>query len=377
MASLYFDHASATPLDPRVLDVMLPYFSECFANPSSLYKQGRLARDAVERARFQVASSIGAQPNEIVFTSGGTEANNLALIGGALARESFCRRILTSAVEHQAILQPCRWLQDKGWDVEFLPVAATGVLDPASMRVVQGDIAVCSLMLANNEIGTIQPIAELFRLAKKLGAWTHTDACQALGYIPIDVTDLFADMLTLNSGKIYGPKGCGALYVRKGIELAPLLLGGKQEFGIRAGTENVPAVVGFGAACELALESMKEEVVRLKKLQEYLIEQLLILPGCFLNGDASLRLPNNINVSFQGVESEALLFYLDQAGIMLSSGSACSQGALASHVLLAIGRDAELAQGSIRITFGRQTTPDDIEFLIANVRALLVKLRTL
>lgn len=373
--SLYFDYASATPVDPRVLEAMMPYFDVCYANASSLYQMGRAAREAVENARSQVAVSIGAKAHEIVFTSGGTEANNLAIFGTARARKLYAKRLVTSQIEHQAILKPMSWLESQGWSVNYLPVNSSGLIEVDTIDWQSEKTALCSLMLANNEIGTVQPLVDIFKQARKNGAYTHTDACQALGYIPIRVNELQADLLSLNSGKIYGPKGCGVLYIKEGIEIDPLFYGGKQEMSRRAGTENVAAIVGFGLACELATNALEEEVVRLRSLQQIMFKQLEVVPGCFINGDVDQRLPGNINVSFEDIEAEALMIYLDKAGIMVSSGSACSQAMTASHVLLAIGRNEALAQRSLRISLGRMTNEEDVLFLLATLEKLVVKLR--
>ncbi len=373
--SLYFDYASATPVDPRVVEAMMPYLTDCFANPSSLYRQGRDAREAVELARSRVATAIGADPKEIVFTSGGTEANNLAILGVAEARVGYSKKIVTTTIEHQAVLQPCQSLHEKGWQIEYLPVTDNGLVRDTTLLKSAGNFSLCSVMLANNEIGTVQPIQDLFHLAHKRGAYTHTDACQALGYIPINVHAMEIDLLSLNSGKVYGPKGCGALYIKRGIEIAPMQYGGKQELGRRAGTENVPAIVGFGLACEIAVDQLGQEVARLKVMQDYLFNALVKLGG-IINGDTENRLPNNVNVSFEGIEPEALLFYLDRCGIMVSSGSACSQSTMvASHVLRALGRNDNLAQSSLRISLGRQTTQSDCDVLLSELATILHNLK--
>lgn len=375
--SIYLDYASATPVDPRVLAVMLPYFNEHFANPSSIYHQGRLAREAIERARDQVALSVGAKPAEIIFASGGTEANNLAIFGVTQANQSQGKHIIISAIEHQAVLQPCRALEKRGWKVSLLKVSDKGIVDVEHLKRLSGEESVlCSVMLANNEIGTIQPLAEIGAILRKKNVYFHTDACQALGLVPINVHDLQVDLLTLNSGKVYGPKGVGALYVARGVKMESQVRGGKQEYSLRAGTENVAGIVGFGEACELAIKSLSKESVRIKKLRDTLLSNILKIPGTRANGDLSLRLVNNINISFEGIEPEALLLYLDQMNVAVSSGSACAQSDMtASHVLLALGVERTLAQASLRITLGRMTTVEEIAKVAEILPKVVEKLR--
>lgn len=370
---IFLDYASATPLDPRVLEAMLPYFHANFSNPSSLYQSGTAAREAIEAARWQVADSVGAKPEEIIFTSGGTEANNLALFG-SIGCVSQGKRIVTSTIEHQSILQPCKILSERGCEVVYLPAKADGLVDLENVMFTE-PVAIASLMLVNNEVGTIQPVKEFSRTMKRLKAHVHTDACQALGRVVIDVKDLGVDLLTVNSGKIYGPKGMGALFVRKGIRLDPLLYGGKQELGMRAGTENVAAIVGFGKACILAVESLEKEQIRLAQMKQSLLKNLLKLPGVRVNGHQVQTVPNIINVSCDAIEPEALVFYLNAAGVELSSSSACTQTAGASHVLLALGLDQADAQRSIRISLGKMTTEEELANFMQVMVATVEKLR--
>lgn len=360
--SIYFDYASATPVDPRVLAVMLPYFTEHFANPASLHHEGRQAKKAVDKARHQVASAIGAKAEDVIFTAGGTEANNLAIFGVAQMNQSKPGHVICSAIEHQSVLQPCRTLERRGWKLSMANVMSDGIVDLDYLStIVSDDTALCSIMLANNEIGTIQPLAEIAALLKKKNIPLHTDACQALGWLPIDIHQLGCKLMTLNSGKVYGPKGVGALYVSSEVKMEPQLWGGHQESSHRASTENVAGIVGFGEACAIAVAELTVEVERVRGLRNLLLTHILAISGTRLNGSESRRLVNNINVSVAGVEPEALLLYLDQAGIAVSSGSACNQSDMtASHVLLSLGLDNISAQTSLRITLGRMTTLDDV-----------------
>ena len=374
---VFLDYASATPVDPRVWDAMLPYFSANFSNPSSPYYSGKVAREAVENARGQVAQSVGAEPNEVIFTSGGTEGNNIAILGVARALQNERKHILTCKTEHQSVLQPCYYLERQGWNLSYLPLDLDGVVDSDTKQVFFDEFSLCSVMLVNNEVGIIQPIAEISRKVKKKKALMHTDACQALGHIPINVNLLGVDLLTLNSGKIYGPKGAGALYIRQGTQLSSCTYGGKQELGIRPGTENVPAIVGFGVACSLAVLEMEEEHKRFKIFQNSLLSVLLKVPGVFLNSARKKSVPNIINISVADIEPEALVMFLNAAGIEVSSSSACTQSLGASHVLLALGHDQSRAQSSIRISLGRMTTQEEIDYVIQILLATVEKLRTL
>ncbi len=363
MPRIYLDYASTTPLDPRVLEAMLPYFSERFGNASSLHTLGQEARAAVDEARRILAQALGAQPSEVVFTSGATESDNWAILGVAWANEGRGRHLITSAVEHHAVLEPCRFLEAHGWEVTYLPVDRYGRVDPDDVRrALRDDTVLVSVMHANNEIGTLQPVAEIARICRERGVLVHTDATQSFGALPLHVDALGVDLLSASAHKRYGPKGVGLLYVRKGTRILPLLRGGSQERGRRAGTENVPGIVGFGRAIAIALAEREQEQTRIQQLRDRLIEGLLRIEGACLNGHPTDRLPNNVNVSFAGTDSETLLLNLDLAGIAASSGSACTAGSLEpSHVLRAIGLAEELARGTVRFTLGRWTTEEEVE----------------
>ncbi|OGC82664.1 MAG: cysteine desulfurase NifS [Candidatus Abawacabacteria bacterium RBG_16_42_10] len=376
--SIYLDHASATPVDPRVLKVMLPYFTHWYANPASLYSIARKVKTDVEKARSVVAGSINARPEEIIFTAGGTEANNLALFGVAQALRNRGNHVITSQIEHQSILSPCKVLEKQGFKVTYIGVDQFGLVNPKEIeRAITPETILVSIMLANNEIGTIQPLTDIGKITRRHKVYFHTDASQCLGLLPVDVQGLKLDLLTLNSGKIYGPKGVGALYVRRGTQIRPSILGGSQEMGLRAGTSNVPGIIGFAKACELATKDQEKEQKRLSNLRDKLITEILKIPGSRLNGHATERLANNINVSFSGIESEALLFYLDTSGIYASAGSACHTSTISpSHVLLAIGLSPELAQGSLRFTLGRSTKSQDIAYVSQVLSTTIDKLRS-
>ena len=374
---IYLDHHATTPVDPRVLKAMLPFFSEKFGNPSSrTHRPGWDASDAVERARKQVAALIGASAREIVFTSGATEANNLAIAGVAAAAPADRRHIVTVATEHKAVLDPCFALEAQGWQVTVLPVAATGLVDLAAVaEAVTPDTALVSVMLANNEIGVVQPLADIARLAHAQGAIVHTDAVQALGKLPIDVAALDVDLASFSAHKVYGPKGVGALYVKRGVDkrLRAQVRGGGQERGLRGGTPNVPGIVGFGAACEVAGQDLPVEMARLEVLRDRL--WLLLrnaLEGVTLNGAVTPRLPGNLNVSFEGIDGEALLLAITDVAV--SSGAACTS-AEPSHVLTALGLDTRRALASLRFGLGRDTTADDITQAAEHIGAVVAQLR--
>jgi cysteine desulfurase len=373
---IYLDHAATTPVCEESLQAMLPFFSTAFGNASSLYSLGQEAREAVEIARAQVAEAIGADPDEVFFTSGGTEADNWALKGAALA---FDRpgHILLSSIEHHAVLEAGEWLRDQGWNVELVPVDGCGLVDPADVAgCIRPETALVSVMHANNEVGTIQPVAAIGALCRERGVLFHVDAVQTVGSIPVCVNELGCDLLSLSAHKFYGPKGAGALYVRHGTHLAPLVHGGRQESGRRGGTVNVPAVVGMGAAVEKATAVREAEAVRTAALRKQLVDQVLSeVTSAVLTGHPSLRLPNNVHFCFAGVEAEPLLIALDAQGICASAGSACSAGSNEpSHVLLAMGVDRDLARGALRLTLGRSTTTEQIAFvasaLVENVNDL-------
>lgn len=380
MRRVYLDHAATTAVHPEVLQTMLPYLQDQFGNPSSIYSWGREAKAAIENARAQVAALINADPSEIIFTGSGTEADNFALSGVTDALDQRGAHIITSKIEHHAILHTAEALERKGYKVTYLPVNTEGLVNPEILKeaFTEGTVLV-SIMFANNEIGTIEPIAELAQITKEHGALFHTDAVQAVGNLPIDVKQLDIDLLSLSGHKIYGPKGVGALYVRRGTRIKPLLHGGAQERKLRAGTENVPGIVGLGKAAELARLELAERQTHLTELREYLIDGVLSsIDHVRLNGHRSLRLPGNTNFSFEYIEGESLLLSLDLAGIAASSGSACTSGSLEpSHVLMAIGLPHEVAHGSLRLTIGRENTKEDIDYLLSVLPNMVKRLRSM
>lgn len=364
---VYLDYAATTPLAPEVWAEMASFYSTAFANPASVYTPALEARQAVEEARTRVAEAIGADPGEIFFTSGGTEADNWVIKGCAEACREGKRHLLVSGIEHKAVLEPARWLAGRGFQVELVPVDASGVVDPEAVaRRLRRDTFLVSIMHANNEIGTIQPIEEIGALCREREVLFHTDAVQTLGKIPLNVQTMPVDFVTLSAHKIYGPKGVGALYIRRGAQIAPLHHGGEQERGLRAGTLNVPAIVGFGAAASLAQRMMASETERLARLRDRLIEGVLnSVPGASLTGSQRRRLPNNAHFTIDGVEGEALLLALDAQGVCASAGSACTAGSNEpSHVLLAMGMDVGRARGALRLTLGRPTTEADVDYAV-------------
>jgi cysteine desulfurase len=378
MERVYLDHNATTPLDPRVLESMIPLLQEGFGNPSSLHWFGQQARAALDEARSEVAALIGAAPAEIVFTASGTEADNIALRGVAgMAREPR-RKIVISAVEHHAVLNTARALSGEGWPVETVPVTAGGRVDVEDLRAkVDEQTALVSLMLANNETGVIQPVEEAVRLAREHGALVHVDAVQAAGKIPLDVTRLDVDLLSLSAHKLYGPKGVGALYVRRGTRLQAFVRGGAQERNRRAGTENVAGIAGFGRAARVAREELMREGARLTELRDRLEERLLKIPGTRRNGEGP-RVPNTTNLSFEGVEAESLLIALDLMGIAVSTGAACAAGGVEpSHVLRAMGLPVEQVQASLRFSLGRGTTPAHVDRAAEAVGACIERQRRL
>ncbi|GAC1371797.1 MAG: cysteine desulfurase NifS [Candidatus Saccharimonadales bacterium] len=386
---IYLDHAAATPLDPGVLEAMLPYLKEEYANPSSLYTAARTTRGAVETARASIANILGAKPTEIVFTSGGTEGNNLAIQG--VLRAYPGASWVTTAIEHDSVLACAEVLRAEGHKASVVPVKPTGIVDPKAVEAAVTDATVLvSVMLANNEIGTIQPMADIAKLVATVRTdrarrgvdrpfYLHTDAVQAANYLDLHVARMGVDLLTLNGSKIYGPKGTGALYIRHATVMQPLQFGGGQERGRRSGTENVAAIVGLARALELATASREPESRRLAALRDTLYAGLLnALPDALVNGDPRRRLPNNLNLTIPGVEGEALILYLDNVGIQASTGSACSTGSLdPSHVLLAIGRTASEANSSLRLTLGRSTTTADVEAALTALPPIVTRLREL
>lgn len=364
MNRIYLDHAATTAVSPEVLREMLPCMTECFGNAASIHGTGREAHRALDRARKQVAAVLGAQPQEIYFTSGGSESDNWAVKGVAWAARGRGKHVITSAVEHHAVLNACAWLEGMGFEVTRLPVDALGRVDPDSVaRAVRPDTVLISVMTANNEIGTLQPIREIGEIARSRGVPFHTDAVQAAGHIPVNVEELQVDLLSLSAHKFHGPKGVGVLYVRRGTKLDSLIHGGAQERGLRAGTPNVPGAVGLAKALELASASLPESADRVRALRDQLIREIRArIPDAVLNGDPERRLPGNVHFSFPGVDGEALLLRLDLAGIACSGGSACTSGAQEpSHVLAAIGQAPELAKGGLRMTLGEENTPEEIK----------------
>jgi len=378
MKKIYLDHAATTPTDPAVLESMIPWFRDRFGNPSSPHTFGREGRAAVETAREKVAALLGAGPMEVVFTSGGTESDTMALWGVARALRDRGNHIVVSSVEHHAVLEPCRELAGEGFEITQLPVDANGMVDPDdAARALTHRTILVSVMHANNEIGTIQPVAEIARLAHAKGIYVHTDAVQTFGHVPFTVDEIEADLLSLSAHKLYGPKGVGALFIRKGIRIAPLLRGGGQERGRRASTENVPGIVGLGRAAEVARENMAGEAAELARLRERLIEGIRErIEGLRFNGHPERRLPGNVSVSFEGVEAEPLLLTLDLMGIACSGGSACSSTSVeVSHVLSAIGREAGMARGTIRFSLGRETSEEDIDRVLEVLPPVVKRLR--
>ena len=380
MKRAYLDYAATTPTHPDVVKAMLPYFSDAFGNPSSIYSYGQEARGAIEEARGSVASLIGAREDEVVFTSGGTESDNSAIVGAAFARQGKRDHIIASAIEHHAVLETCKSLERRGFQVTYLPVDEYGLVDPEELKKALTDrTAVVSVMHANNEVGTIQPVAELAAIAREAGACFHTDAVQTVGHIPVNVDQLGVDMLSMSAHKLYGPKGVGALYIRKGTKLVPFMHGGGQERNRRGGTENVAGIVGLGKAAEIARREMEEEAARLTILRDCLTKRILgQIEDTRLNGHPKKRLPNNVNVSISYVEGESMLLNLDLEGICASTGSACSSSSLeASHVLLALGLSHEQAHASLRFSMGKWTTEEDIDRVVETLPPVVAKLRAM
>lgn len=375
---VYLDHAATTYVRPDVFEAMKPYFCEKFGNASSIYSIGRETKKAVENAREQVAKALGAQPREIFFTASGSEADNWAIKGVAYANKAKGNHIITSSIEHPAIMSTCQQLEKEGFEVTYLPVDSDGLVSVEDLRAAIKDTTILvSIMTANNEIGTIQPIAELGAVAKEKGILFHTDAVQAIGNVKIDVNEMNIDMLSLSAHKFYGPKGVGALFIRKGVKINNLIHGGHQERGKRASTENVPGIVGLAKAIEIATENLEEYNKKLISLREKTIEGIMAkVPYVKLNGHRHQRLPGNVNFSFQFIEGESLLLMLDMKGICGSSGSACSSGSLdPSHVLMAIGLTHEIAHGSLRLTFGEENSEEDVDYILSVIPEIVAKLR--
>jgi len=375
---IYFDHAATTPVRKEVLEEMLPYFSDRFGNASTVYSIGRQSKKAVEEARERVAKALNADIREIFFTGSGTEADNWAIKGVAYANRTKGKHIITTSIEHHAVLHTCQYLEKEGFEVTYLSVDKDGLINIEELKAaIRPDTILITIMFANNEIGTIQPIQEIGRIAKEKGIYFHTDAVQAAGNVKIDVNALNIDLLSLSAHKFYGPKGIGALYIRKGVKITSFMHGGAQERGRRASTENVPAIVGLGKAIEIADSRIDEYNKHLIDLREKAYNEIMNkIPFVRLNGHRHNRLPGNLNFSFEFVEGESLLLMLDMKGICASSGSACTSGSLdPSHVLLAIGLPHEIAHGSLRLTFGEDNTIEDVDYLMSVLPDIVARLR--
>lgn len=375
---VYLDHAATTYVKPEVFEEMKPYFCEHFGNASSIYSLGRDTKKAVDEARERVAKALGAQPNEIYFTGSGSEADNWAIKGIAAANKKKGNHIITSSIEHHAVLNTCKYMEGEGFEVTYLPVDQDGLISLEDLKnAIKDTTILISIMFANNEIGTIQPIKEIGAIAKEKGILFHTDAVQAIGNIPVNVKDMNIDLLSLSAHKFYGPKGVGVLYIRKGIKIASFIHGGQQERGKRASTENIPGIIGLGKAIELAANNLEVYNKKIITLREKTIEGLMAkIPYIRLNGHRHNRLPGNVNISFQYIEGESLLLMLDMMGVCGSSGSACSSGSLdPSHVLMAIGLPHEIAHGSLRLSFGEENSEEDVEYILEEIPKIVSRLR--
>lgn len=377
---IYLDNAATTKTAPEVVDAMIPYFTEHYGNASSIYSLGSASKKAITDSRKIIADKLGAKQEEIYFTAGGSESDNWALKATAEAYASKGRHIITTKIEHHAILHTCEYLEKKGFEITYLDVDADGLVHPETLEAaIRPDTILVSIMFANNEIGTIEPIKELAAIAKAHGALFHTDVVQAFGQVPIDVNELKIDMLSASGHKLNGPKGIGFLYIRTGVKIRSFVHGGAQERSRRAGTENVPGIVGLGTAVERAFRIMEDKTAKETELRDYLITRIeKEIPYCKLNGHRTRRLPNNVNFSFQFVEGESILIMLDMKGICASSGSACTSGSLdPSHVLLAIGMKHEEAHGSLRLTLSEENTKEEIDFVVDNLKAIIDRLRSM
>ena len=378
MNRIYLDHAATTPVKPEVLDAMMPYFTQSFGNPSSIYQVAQINKKAIDDARETIAKHLGANTNEIFFTSGGTEADNWAIKGIVEANKNKGNHIITTKIEHHAVLHTCEYLEKQGFEVTYLDVNEEGVIDLEALKAAIKDTTILiSIMYANNEVGTIMPIKEIGAIAKEHGIAFHTDAVQAIGQVRIDVKEQNIDALSLSGHKIYGPKGIGVLYIRRGLRITNLIHGGAQERGRRAGTENVPAIVGIAKAMELAYTDFEAKNERIKGLRDKLMNGILeSIPYSKLNGSSTNRLVNNVNIGFEFVEGESLLLLLDMNGVAASSGSACTSGSLdPSHVLLALGLPHEKAHGSLRLTLGEGTTEQDVDYVLEKLPAIVQRMR--
>ena len=377
---IYLDHAATTAVHPDVLKEMLPYFTDKFGNPSSVYGFAANNKNKLTEARETIAGVLGAKPEEIYFTAGGSESDNWALKATFEAYKNKGNHIITTKIEHHAILHTCKYLENRGYDVTYLDVDENGLVDLNILEAaIRPDTFLISIMFANNEIGTIEPIKEIGEIAHRHGILFHTDAVQAFGQIPIRADEMNIDMLSASGHKFNGPKGIGFLYIKKGLKLKSFIHGGQQERGRRAGTENVPGIVGIAKACEIAMAEMEERMKKETELRDYLIERILKeIPYTRLNGHSKKRLPNNVNISFQFVEGESILIMLDMAGICASSGSACTSGSVdPSHVLLAIGLPHEIAHGSLRLTLGYENTKEEMDMLVDNLKRIITNLRNM
>ena len=376
---IYADNAATTKMSEAAIEAMTACMKSCFGNPSSLYSIGQRAKEKLEEAREEIAAVINAEPREIIFTSGGSEADNQALLTAAInGRRRGKNHIVSSAFEHHAVLHTLKKLEKNGFEVTLLPVHENGIVDPAELEAaIREDTCLVTIMTANNEIGTIQPVAQIGEICRRHGIPFHTDAVQAVGHLPIDVKAQHIDMLSASAHKFHGPKGVGFLYVRRGIPVQSLIEGGAQERGKRAGTENLPGILGMTAALKEAVAGMDTANAHMKQIRDHLIRGLSEIPHCALNGDAERRLAGNVNFSFEGIEGESILILLDQKGISASSGSACTSGALdPSHVLLAIGRIHDVAHGSLRLSIGEDTTIEEADYIIAAVKQVVAHLRS-
>ncbi|MCI9475452.1 MAG: cysteine desulfurase NifS [Emergencia sp.] len=380
MRQVYLDYSATTPVKEEVLQEMIPYFTEQFGNPSSLYTMGLTSKEAVDKARSQVAALIGADSKEIYFTGCGSEADNWAVFGTVDKFKEKGNHIITTRIEHHAMLHSCEFLEKNGYKVTYLEVEPDGTVKPENLEAAITDQTILiSIMMVNNEVGTIEPIKELAAIAKKHGILFHTDAVQALANVPIDVKDLGVDMLSVSAHKIYGPKGIGALYIRKGLRISNYMHGGAQEMGRRAGTENLAGIVGFGKAAELAKINMEEHIAHCSQLRDYLIDRITReIPDTFVNGTMEHRHPGNANITFKYIEGESILLLLDYKGVSVSTGSACSSKSLEpSHVLTALGVPVEMVHGTVRFTVGDFTTKEDIDYVIESLKEIVEKLRAL
>lgn len=380
MKQVYLDYSATTPVKDQVLEEMIPYYKEHFGNPSSLYTIAQESKQALTNARNNVAKLINAQPTEIFFTAGGTEADNWALEGVLDAKKNPKGHIITSAIEHHAIIHTCQYLEKKGYEITYVDVDKEGRVNPKDVEsVIKDNTVLISIMMVNNEIGTIQPIKEIAQIAKKHRITFHTDAVQALGNVPIDVKDLGVDLMSLSAHKIYGPKGVGALYIRRGTGISNILHGGAQENKKRAGTENLPGIIGFGKAAELAYDNLDAHIKKITELRNYLIEQITSkIEDTSVNGSMEYRHPGNANITFKYIEGESILLLLDMKGISVSTGSACSSASLMpSHVLAALGIPVEVIHGTIRMSVGDFTTKEDIDYVVDSLIEIVDKLRKL